>query len=162
MNKRTYLIKIGILFFVMSFSCATSENYLLNNPDGKACILYYESNYKIEIMKNLASKLNNYNISVYTDTFDKKDQYNPENYNAVILLSGAFISNPLPLAADYIKKNNYAGNIIYFCTTKNDAYGYLIDKNKIDAITSASSKNIDNAKEQINEIIQKVLKLSKK
>ena len=154
--------KMGYFVFISLFLLSIklfSQTYEVENPKAKVCILYYKTKYKLEVIKKLVEKLNNENISVYSDIIKNMNKYNPYDYNVIIILSGAAMFNPYPGAVKYLKKHNYAKNIIYFCAVyaKNTAYGISIDKKKVDAITAASE--IDNVKETTKKIIERVFQI---
>jgi menaquinone-dependent protoporphyrinogen IX oxidase len=116
---------------VLLFACVVpQEGFIIGNAKAKVCILYYDSNFKKELVNRLGQDLNDKRISAYVDTMNNMINYNPDDYDAVILISGVVAGNPLPLTAEYIKKYNYKDNIIYFCAffiSKDAVYGGTLD-----------------------------------
>ena len=94
------------------------------------------------------------------DNISNRSSYNPFDYDAVILFSGVMRFSPLPEATQYIRKNKYAYNIIYFVAYEGIRvpYGLQLNKKKIDVITSASAVEDNNILEDAkNQIIAKTM-----
>jgi hypothetical protein len=150
MKKMFYILFMFILF-------SAGENLFAKS----VCIIYYESAFKTEVAKKIEQKLLEENISTVKDKLNNINNYNPDDYDAVIILSGMAAFIPYPQATIYITKHKYRENIIYFCASyiPDAVYGFL-DSNKIDALTSASKKeNIDST---VNMILEKTLHLINK
>ena len=133
--------KIIIIFtFFNLISSLYPEDKVNNNV--KICIIYDKTKYKVEIINELEKILKEKEVIINKDSIININKYNPDDYNAIIILSGVLIFTANPMVTMYIKKHDYKKNIIYFCSTKYEeaAYGFL-DQDKIDAITSASSNN---------------------
>lgn len=136
----------GIIVSPVTNSDTHKKEYLIVEPRAGVCLLYYETEFKIKLVSALVKDLNEKNISIVVDNISNRDSYNPLDYDAVILLSGVKKFAPLPEATQYIRKNKYSYNIIYFVTYKsiNVPYGFQLDKKKIDVITSASAVEDNN------------------
>lgn len=132
------------------------ETYSVTNSVASICILYSDTEFKKELVEALIKEFNTKEISVTVDSISNSNQYNLTDYDAAILLSSTEGFKPLPEAVEYIKTNDYSDNIIYFSTYErfNIPYGFGLDKNKIDAITSASPLSDREAFEEVkNKII---------
>jgi len=143
-----FLIIIVFLLIVLNIDANENRN-------NRICILYYKTKYKTAIANELENRLSLKGIVIEKDLIKNINLYNPGEYDAVIIISGVAIFTPSPKVTRYIKKHNYAKNIIYFCSTeyKGACYGFL-DQDKIDIITSASENN--NIDEIVDEIIEKI------
>ena len=55
------------------------------------------------------------------------NKYNPDDYDAIVILSGIAAFIPYPSATYYIRKHNYNRKIIYYCAAfvENAVYGFL-------------------------------------
>lgn len=141
------------------------ETYPVTDSVANICILYSDTDFKKELAGALIKELNTREISVTVDSISNRNQYNLKDYDAAILLSSTEGFKPLPEAVEYIKTNDYSDSIIYFSTYErfNIPYGFDLDKDKIDAITSASPLSdreaFDEVKNKIIAAVMEVLKL---
>ena len=131
------------------------------------CILYYDSHFKQELLNRLEKELVATNFSVVTDNIKNYNKYPATKYNAVILLSATEKFGPIPAAREYIVKQNYSPNIIYFSSYDkfNMPYGFILegpDRNKIDVITAATvtytEQDITIAKDKVMKRLQQIIK----
>ena len=155
--------RILFLFFIINLIVLNIYPVEDINNKIKICIIYDKTKYKNQIVNELEMKLNEKEITIYKDLIININKYDPDDYNAIIILSGVFIFTPNPLVTMYIKKHDYKKNIIYFCSTKykESSYGFL-DQNKIDTITSASSNNIKEITHRILDNLYKIINKEKK
>ena len=165
MIGKKYFFYLVFFVFILFNSVLFAEEDIIENSETKICILAYDTEFKKNLTEALVQDFNSKGISVIVDTISNESQYSAADYNVIILLSGAFMGNPRSKAVRFIKTNNYSSNIIYvFTTRKNSPYGTVLDKDKIDAITSASITDdnkilFDKVK---NKIIEKVMKVLSK
>ncbi len=126
------LISLGLFVEPAVNSSDNKEVYSVAS-DSSICILYYNTEFKQKLIKLLVEDFNLQEISVTVDNISNRDQYIPADFDAVIILSGIKQFNPLPEAAGYIKKHNYADNIIYFFayTILNNPYGLQLISPKL-------------------------------
>ena len=105
-----------------------------------ACILSYNTDFKLALVDRLVEELLARKVSVLIDDMADGSGHSATEYDVVVLLSGIEAFRPLPEAAEYIEANDYADNIVYFFTYTvfSFPYGLKIDRRKVDAITSAS------------------------
>lgn len=145
--KRVLTSFIIMIFIIFVINPENETNNIVN-----VCIIYKKSEYKIEIANQLEKRLKEKDIIVEKDLIRNINKYNPDDYSAVVILSGVAVFTPNPMVTIYIKKHNYKKNIIYFCSSnyKESAYGFL-EQDKIDVITSASERN------NIDEVVNKIL-----
>ena len=158
MNKFLKKNILLIIFFIICFNFYSEENKI-KKENKNVCFLYYKSKYKLELMKEIENKLLDMNFTVKKDLINNMDQYNPKDFDIVVIFSGIKAFSPYPKAIKYIKKHDYAKNIIYFCAAsavKESVYGFL-DAEKIDAISSASE--IDNISNTSDTIIKRILEI---
>jgi hypothetical protein len=148
--------KIVFIIFVFIFFVSIEEVFAKS-----VCIIYYESDFKTEIVKRLEQKFLEQGVSTVKDKLKNINKYDPEDFDAVIILSGMAAFLPYPQATIYISKHKYRENIVYFCASyiPDAVYGFL-DSNKIDALTSASKK--ENIEPTVNMIMEKTLPLLNK
>ncbi|MCG8573146.1 MAG: hypothetical protein MJB14_23680 [Spirochaetes bacterium] len=127
-----------------------------NHQGKKVLFLYYASEYKEEVMKILEKKLATLQISVEESSIKSDKEFKAADYDAVVLFSGIAAFTPYSKATKFIRKNNYANNIIYFCPAfvEDAIYGYL-DSEKVDAVTAPSE--LKNAETTAQEIFDKVM-----
>ncbi|MDD5455949.1 MAG: hypothetical protein PHV30_02825 [Candidatus Margulisbacteria bacterium] len=130
---------------------------------GKVCILVYPSIAKTDLMNQLSDSLRDMNTQVVTDNLSNASAHPAVCYDAVILLSEVHAFGPMPEARDYIIKQKYASNIIYFSSYEkfNVPYGVIFespDRNRIDAITAATKSAGQDKIKQIKEQILSNLK----
>ena len=157
--------KLFLLIFVFLWLCTVSlsaEIYPAANSKASVCILNYDTEFKKNLTAALVQDFNAKEISVTVDSVSNGGQYSAKNFDAVILLSAVQAFGPLPKTVEYIKKNNYSGNIIYFATYAkfNLPYGMSLDKKKVDAITSASITNDNKVfEDDKNKIVEKTMGL---
>jgi len=100
--RKYFLLLILVLIFVFPVSSIFTEVYPVANSKGSVCILYYETEFKKKLITALIESFNTKEISVTVDTTSNSDQYIPNNYDAVILLSGIEGFKPLPEAPESI------------------------------------------------------------
>lgn len=165
MIKNTLPGLILFSFMVTVFAAGYSETFPAANSKTDVCILSYPSDYKAKLTAALVSELNAKHLSVTVDSISNSGKYDPKDFGAVILLSAVQRFRPLPAAPEYIIKHQYPGNIVYYSTYTmfNFVYGAGLDKNKIDAITSASdAKNPKLLEDTVKQITAKTLKILKK
>lgn len=151
-NKYIFYL-IFLICFLFLFTNNASSEPLSNNAD--VCIIYAKSKYKLMLVEEIEKKLSDREIKIVKDLLKNINNYNPADYKVIVILSGIAVFTPYPQATRYIRKHDYAKNIIYFCTayTKSAVYGFL-DGNRIDAITAASEK--DNIENTADEIVTKI------
>ena len=159
--KRFFLL---LIFFVLLFSnfILSTDEFSVIGSKARVCILSYDTEFKKSMAEALIKDLNSRGISVITDNIRNIKKYSAADYDAVILLSGAMIFSPRSHAVKFIKTNNYSSNIIYVFTTSNDTspYDSLLDKKKIDAVTSASTTEGDKEFDEVkNEIIERIMQI---
>ncbi len=147
-----------ILTFLLSFF--TYDIYSAETTSSKAdvCIIYAKSNYKLKLADKIEKRLIKENVTVVKDLIINIKDYDPSDYKVIVILSGIAVFNPYPRATSYIKKHDYAKNIIYFCAAyvPEAVYGFL-DSDRIDAITAASKE--DNLEDTTEEIVAKIFEL---
>ena len=151
---------IFYLMFLILFLSLPANNINSETPNNNAdvCIIYAKSNYKLILIEAIEKRLSNKSISIVKDQLKNINNYDPADYKVVVILSGIAVFTPYPQATKYIRKHDYAKNIIYFCasSTKSAVYGFL-DGDRIDAITAASEEeNIENT---TNEIVTKIFEI---
>ncbi len=163
-------VKRIFIGFLSIFFCSPlfAEIYPVENSTANICILAYDTEFKRSLTAALVQEFNSKGISVTVDSVSNRGKYSSVDYDAVILLSGVKAGKPLSGAIEYIKKNNYSSNIVYVFTHGKSnkfpmPYGRgdkVLDKNKIDAVTSASIAKNDQAFEEVkNKIIEKVMEV---
>jgi hypothetical protein len=161
--KKFFLFCFLLIFFIVG--CATfkkSEYYPEDNKyDKKICILYHYTKFRDGIIKQLLDKLKNNNIVVITDDAYNIKNYNPKDYDLIVVFSGihAFIPDAYPRT--YLEKYKDKKNIIHVFYTFLTKKGITIDtgEGKIDTITAASVKsNSEDLTESIYQLIMKKLK----
>jgi hypothetical protein len=138
------------------------KTYPVTDSVADICILYSDTEFKEELVTDLVKEFNIKGISVTVDAVSKGSQYGLTDYDAAILLSSTEGFKPLTETVEYIKTNDYSDSIIYFSTYSrfNIPYGSDLDKDKIDAITSASPLNDKQAIEEVkNKIIKKTMEV---
>lgn len=138
------------------------ETYPVTDSVANICILYSDTEFKKELVEAMIKEFNTKEISVTVDSISNSSQYNLKDYDAAILLSSTEGFKPLPEAVEYIKTNDYSDSIIYFSTYErfDIPYGSDLDKDKIDAITSASPSSDREAFDEIkNKIIAAVMEV---
>ena len=159
---KKYLLLIIILSFLFLYNYAEeSKNKNKKTEKKQVCLLYYKSKYKLALVNEIEKELKEKNINVVKDSINNMNNYNPDDYYAVVLFSGIKAFTPYPKATQYIKKHNYAHNIIYFCaasSVEDSVYGFL-DPDRVDAVSSASEMN--NIKDTADVIMKKILALKK-
>ncbi len=163
--KKLLLTIAAAFSFILASVLIFGETYPVKNPKANVCILNYETGFKKNLTAALVHEFNAEKISVTVDTVSNGSQYSATNYDAVILLSAVQAWNPLPKTSEYIIRNNYSSNIIYFSTYKafNFPYGFSLNSKKIDAITSASVTNDQKVfDEATNRIIAKTMSILNK
>ncbi len=159
--KNTFsVIFIG---FLSIFFCSplSAEIHPAENSTANICILAYDTEFKRNLTAALVQDLNLKGISVTVDSVSSRSKYSAADYDAVILLSGMKAGRPLSGAVEFIKTNNYSSNIIYVFTHGKSnkspiPYGKgdkALDKNRIDAVTSASIAKNDKAFDEVKNII---------
>jgi hypothetical protein len=159
-GKRLFLL-LFFFVFILSNSVLITEEYPVVGSKIKICILAYDTEFKKNIIKALVKDFNAKETSVTVDDVSNRSRYRAVDYDAVILLSGLHMLNPLPEAVDFLRKNKYSSNIIYVIT---HGKKFKVPKNrKIDIITSASIINDEKAFDETkNKIIDKVMKVVNK
>jgi len=128
---------------VLAAETPSAKTYPAANAKARVCILAYETEFKRNLTAALALDLNANGITVIADSVKNHRNYRAADYDAVIVLSGMRMGGVLTEAADFIKANDYAPNIIYVFTHKIEGSPYgrkgnVLDSNRIDAISSAS------------------------
>lgn len=121
----------------------SAKTYPAANAKARVCILAYDTEFKRNLTAALARDLNAAGIAVIADSVKNHRNYRAADYDAVIVLSGMRMGGVLTEAADFIEANDYAPNIIYVFTHKIEGSPYgkkgnVLDRNRIDAVTSAS------------------------
>ena len=107
-------MKIKMLFLILIFFIIFNTNAGENKKEKKICILYFKTKYKIELLKKLKERLNKEGFDVKHDLIKNINKYDPNDFSAVIILSGVAIFTPSPRATKYIKKHNYAEKYMLF------------------------------------------------
>lgn len=132
-----------------------SETFSVEGAQREVLILSQGTLFKERLRSGLVKELNGAGTTVFVDSIDNHTEYNPNDYDAVVLLSGIEAFRPLPQAPEFINTHDYPGNIVYVSTHYLFAvpYGRLIDKKKVDAVTSASKpdeqEKVEKTKEEI-------------
>ncbi len=147
-----------IIILLISIFTLYSQDQKTNNEKKSptdVCIIYAKSKYKLALTDAIENRLIKENFNVIKDQLKNINNYDPANYAVVVILSGVVAFTPYPKATMYIKKNNYAKNIIYFCAAfiESTVFGFL-DGDRIDAITAAS--DLDNIEKTADEIIKEI------
>ncbi len=151
-------LAIVVLTLIMGLALSlfgAKKEYSVSGSDLKVCILTFETPFKQKLVDSLVKDLNSKKMSVTVDSISNSMAYNPADYHAVILLSEVIAFHPFEITSKFIKKYDYAKNIIYFSTYAkfNHPYGISLNKKKIDAITTATpsldEKKIEEMKEKI-------------
>jgi hypothetical protein len=162
-SKRAFAFFALASVFVLLSVTLFAEVFRTANSKTNICILTYETAFKKNLTAVLIQDFKAKGMNVTVDTVSNGSNYKASDYNAVILLSAVQAFGPLPKTTEYIIKNKYSSNIIYFSTYSmfNLPYGFSLDKKKIDAVTSASvssdKKVLEEAKNKIVERAMKVL-----
>jgi hypothetical protein len=149
-----------IIFFLLICTFVFAESVQVENQKGRVCILSYKSAFKDDLSASLTKDLQSAGYSVTIEDMLKGGDYNAGDFGAVILLSGMYMGKVRSEAADYIKANNYAPNIVYVYTHSIEGSPYgkkgnVLDKNRIDVITSAS---VSRKSEEFAELKVTILK----
>ncbi len=169
-DVKTVLCKFSVVLCGLALLCAcdsgesgsrqeelpvASETFSVEGAEREVLILSQGTLFKERLRSGLVEELNSTGTSVFVDAIDNHTKYDPEDYDAVILLSGIEAFRPLPEAPEFINTHDYQGNIVYVSTHYLFAvpYGRLIDKKKVDAVTSASKPDergkVEKTKEEI-------------
>ena len=157
------IIKSKIIFYLIFLTCllfllSNNTNSQTTDNNADVCIIYAKSNYKLKLVEAIEKILLKKDITILKDQLKNINNYDPSDYKVIVILSGIAVFTPYPKATRYIKKHDYAKNIIYFCTasTKSAVYGFL-DGDRIDAITAASEE--DNLENTTDEIVTKIYEI---
>lgn len=150
LKKATFIVLILLLLISTIFSKSPE------NTNGKICILLYQTPFKVQVMERIIKTLNKQRYLVHIDSYENVNKYDPQKYEAVLIMSGVKNLEPYKWSSTYLKKHNYAKNIIYFCTTANrhSAYTFDMDDSQLDAITAASE--FDNVSETASRILDRL------
>ena len=158
-------LKLSLILSILSVSISAvsfAENTVTNATKPSVCILSYDTEFKRKLTDALVKDLAAKDILVTTDSISNIGKYGIDRFDAVILLANIEKFGPLPIAPEYIISNNYSPKIVYVSTYKLFAipYGSILDKKKIDAVTSASDVSSGKAVEETkNKIMAKTLKI---
>jgi hypothetical protein len=120
------LSSLGIFVSPVTNLDTYKEEYPVVVSKARVCILYYETEFKKKLISALVDELNEKDISVVVDQISNRGSYTASDYDAVILLSGVMKFSPIPEVTQYIRKNKYLHNIVYFVSYEavNVPYGY--------------------------------------
>jgi hypothetical protein len=148
--------RILILLIIFQFFGILFANEIKNK---KIVIIYNQTKFKKQVVPKLEKKLLELNFIVTKDFLNKLYNYNPNDYDVVVIMSGIAAFTPYPVATNYIRKYDYKDNIVYYCAafTSSLIYGFL-EKKRLDAVTSASKT--DNVDMTVNLIMEKILKVA--
>ena len=116
------------------------SSHPVDNPTAAVCILASQTDFKQRMIEILLVDLAERDIEVIVDDVTRGQNYAPDDYDAVILLSGVRAFHPLPDAVNYIRNNDYPENTVYFVgyTLTRFPYGLKLKRRKVDVVTSAS------------------------
>lgn len=117
-----------------------AETFAVDGAKATVCILSYGTEYKQRLRSALIEELNDRGISVTVAGLDRADDYDPGDYDAVVLLSSVEAFRPRTETRRYIKAHGYPANLVYVSTYAafDRAYRRGLDAERIDAVTSAS------------------------
>lgn len=149
--RRVKGLVVGVLVMLISVFIVTvlaaetpsAKTYPAANEKARVCILAYDTEFKRDLTAALALDFNANGITVIADSVKNHCTYRAADYAAVIVLSGMRMGGVLTEAADFIKANGYAPNIVYVFTHKTEGSPYgrkgnVLDSNRIDAVSTAS------------------------